>query len=312
MHKPSILHKVRKGAAFVEYVVLMGLLSVVVIFTVFQLGAGISDAFGTSNDIVAERIDEATNPPGSGGTGPNPFDPWAPNVPGTGAPVSGVVAFLDLHSEMTPNMDFRPYCVQLESDILDGNQDIADVWCIGDGDTATTAMERPSNLEWRMNTSTGAPIWHNQLCLYNTATGSFVTNIHSFWSEQTGGFESGLPEYNGTWLKCQQQNNPTVLATSSYDGYYLADYDNDVIWTPAAANNTFSHTGNGRALPPSGWHFIPVPAWSTHGLGEMSGSGYYTQCVYSDELMRHITTYASYDSNGILKGSMRCQGWTPF
>jgi Flp pilus assembly pilin Flp len=65
----------RKGAALVEYVVLMGLLAVVAIFSIVQLGAGIRTVFDDSTTTVASEIETATGititVPGDGGGTPD-------------------------------------------------------------------------------------------------------------------------------------------------------------------------------------------------------------------------------------------------
>jgi Flp pilus assembly pilin Flp len=59
-----------KGAALVEYVVLMGLIAVVMIFAIVQLGAGVRVVFDGVNSEVVARIDIPDTGPGGGGSNP--------------------------------------------------------------------------------------------------------------------------------------------------------------------------------------------------------------------------------------------------
>lgn len=91
MHTPTFPKRSRKGAAFVEYVVLMGILAVAVIFAVVQLGSGISDAFTQSDDAVRERVVIA-EPGGTTDPGGDPDgDPNLPVFPPISGPTTGVV-----------------------------------------------------------------------------------------------------------------------------------------------------------------------------------------------------------------------------
>jgi Flp pilus assembly pilin Flp len=300
----------RKGAALVEYVVLMGLLAVVVIFTIVQLGAGIRTVFDDSSTTVASEIETATGipiggdptdpgtPPGGGGG-----DPLVPNTPG-GAPPVGLVVALDFTTSFRVGGDLSPYCVTLASDPT-GN----DVWC-RDGDLET----RPSNLEWRVNgtnsgdvfnpdpAAVGAPIWHGQLCLYNTDAGAFVPSLHYVYDGDPDGdpgtadaaMVPGLAGYDGTWLMCQGQNQPSAGLIMD-NGVAAWDYNENpspAMWYPAPVGT--------RGTLPNEVPFTAPPTWSTD-FGTLA-----TECPYSLDMQRWLT-YDMQRQTGVLVGDVPCQ-----
>ena len=81
---PFVAHK--KGAAFVEYIVLMGALSVLAIPFVFSVGSRTNDVFTS----VGSEIEEASQGGGSG-IGSTPISSTVPADPGTG-PTTPIVA----------------------------------------------------------------------------------------------------------------------------------------------------------------------------------------------------------------------------
>lgn len=59
-----------RGAALVEYVVLMAIVGGLAIFSVFQLGGEIRNVYGDLDTVVAEETDSVLEPGGPGGGGP--------------------------------------------------------------------------------------------------------------------------------------------------------------------------------------------------------------------------------------------------
>lgn len=287
MRKPlSTIHQHArtKGAAFVEYVVLLGILSVVVIFSVLQLGAGIDDAFTRSNDTVVTEIEDNTGitiggstTPG-GPTGPA-GDPLAPNTPGR-APAVGPTVALDFNSSFQTGSYLLLDCAQSAADPTGGN-----VWCSGD-----TLENRPSNLEWRTNTNQGAAIWQGQLCLYDTATSAFVTSVHYVYDQDNMTDVPGLAAYNGTWLMCQDMNQPS--GGLEIDNTVAAWDGSESFWSPAPVGT--------RGTLPAEIPFTAPPAWSE--IDELTD----TECVYSNDMQRWLT-YNMYVSGGQLYGDTVCQ-----
>lgn len=283
---PTLFQRARtKGAAFVEYVSLLGLIGVVVIFSVLQFGAEIDETFGGISTTVATEIEEATDIPVDGG-GPTPGgptgpggDPLAPNVPGLAPPVGPVVG-LDFTVSFQTGGFLQIGCVQSAADVM-GN----DVWCIGQD-----LADRPSNLEWQTNAAQGADIWHGQLCLYDTDAGAFVTNLHYVYDEDNMASVPGLADYDGTWLVCQSHNEPSGGLIMDNG---VAAWDNsESFWVPGPVGT--------RGTLPAEIPFTAPPTWSDD-FGTLA-----TECVYSNDMQRWLT-YDMRVSGGLLTGNVPCQ-----
>lgn len=288
---PTLFQRARtKGAAFVEYVSLLGLIGVVVIFSVLQFGAEIDETFGGISTTVATEIEEATDIPVDGG-GPTPGgptgpggDPLAPNTPG-GAPPVGPVVGLDFTVNFNAGGDLTIYCVQSAADVQG-----PDVWCNSD-----PLETRPSNLEWRTNAGQGADVWHGQLCLYDTATTAFVTSLHYVWDQDNMTTVPGLPAYNGTWLVCQSHNQPSGGLEG--DGGVSAWDVSEDFWVPAPPGE--------RGTLPAELPFTLPPTWAEEYPSYVT-NGYPAECVYSTDMQRWLT-YDMRVVGGVLTGDLACQ-----
>lgn len=67
-----------RGAALVEYVVLMAIVGGLAIFSVVELGGEIGDVYGDLDTVVADETDSVLDPGGPGGGGPGGGGPTPP------------------------------------------------------------------------------------------------------------------------------------------------------------------------------------------------------------------------------------------
>jgi Flp pilus assembly pilin Flp len=292
-----------KGAAFVEYVVLMGLIGVVVIFSVLQLGGSVQGVFNDSSTTVETEIEDATGialggpstptpQPGGGGGGGNPS---LPNTPG-GAPPVGPLVAVDTKGDFGIGSQLIINCVQTAAQpLVNGELVGASVWCSGE-----PLENRPSNLEWRTNTSTGAAIWHGQLCMYDTSAGAFVTSVHYIWDLDNNVYVPGIPEYDGTWLACQSSNQPSA-GLQGDGGVASWDYEELVsgvsMWYPGPSGN--------RGLLPAEVPFQTPPTWS-EDYASLIANGYPGECTYSTDMQRWLTQNIEM-SGGTIQADIACQ-----
>jgi Flp pilus assembly pilin Flp len=163
----SVIKKLRlsaKAAALVEYVVLVGLIGVITIGAVLELGGEVEDGFNRTSTVLEDRLDLADGsatggPGGSGGPG---------GGPGGGGPGGGGGAAGGF------NDDFGFF----SSDCVEILASPGDVYCAGD-DNFTPFDNLDGDGTWDLESVVNRTIpgpFEHQICLWNVTLSEFVAN----------------------------------------------------------------------------------------------------------------------------------------